>query len=307
MPCGDFEPIYRASARMGRLAASTREARQRLRRCELCPRRCGVDRLAGERGFCRTGRRARIASVGPHFGEEPPLAGTGGSGTIFFSECHLRCIFCQNWEISQEGEGEDSGLAELAGWMLALERRGCHNVNLVTPSHVVPQILGALCLAEKRGLSVPLVYNTSGYDAVETLRLLEGAVDIYMPDLKWAGRGAGERLARAPDYWDVAREAVREMYRQVGDLVLDARGVATRGLLVRHLVLPEGLAGTPRVMEFLAREISPDTYVNVMAQYHPAGESRRDPDLNRRITRREYAEAVEVARRAGLRRIEGAC
>ncbi len=303
-PC---EPVYRESFRTGRLAASAREAFRRLRRCDLCPRRCGVDRVAGERGYCRTGRKARIASAGPHFGEEPPLVGTGGSGTIFFSECNLRCVFCQNWEISLEGEGRDAEPAELARRMLALERTGCHNVNLVTPSHVVPQILGALCLAARRGLSVPLVYNTSGYDSVESLRLLEGAVDIYMPDLKWVDRREGERLAGAPDYWEVAKEAVREMHRQVGDLVLDARGVAIRGLLVRHLVLPEGVAGTETVVEFLAREVSLDTYVNVMAQYHPAGEARSHPALGRRITRREHAEAVEMARRAGLRRIEGAC
>lgn len=302
-------PSYRKSLTDGRLAASLGEAWRRLRSCELCPRRRRVNRLEGEWGFCRTGRRARVASAGPHFGEEAPLVGppgSGGSGTVFFSGCNLLCRFCQNWELSWEGEGREVSPAELARTFLALQRQGCHNVNLVTPSHVVPQILAAVALAGRRGLSVPLVYNTSGYDAVETLRLLDGVVDIYMPDLKWAGPAVGKRLAAAPDYWEVAREAVREMHRQVGDLVLDDRGIAVRGLLVRHLVMPGGLAETREVMAFLAREISPETYVNVMAQYRPVGDARELPPLDRRITRAEHAEALAEARRAGLRRIDGA-
>ncbi|MEW6487069.1 MAG: radical SAM protein [Thermodesulfobacteriota bacterium] len=301
-------PSYRKSLDDGRLAASLREAWRRLRSCELCPRRCRVDRLWGERGFCRTGRRARVGSAGPHFGEEAPLVGppgTGGSGTVFFSGCNLLCRFCQNWELSWEGDGREVAPSELARTFLALERGGCHNVNLVTPSHVVPQILAAVALAARRGLAIPLVYNSSGYDAVETLRLLDGVVDVYMPDLKWASPEVGERLAAAPDYGDVAREAVREMHRQVGDLVLDERGVAVRGLLVRHLVMPGGLAGTREVMAFLAREISPHTYVNVMAQYRPVGDARELPPLDRRVTRAEHAQALAEARRAGLRRIDG--
>jgi putative pyruvate formate lyase activating enzyme len=299
-------PSYRKSLEEGRLSASLREAWRRLRSCELCPRRCRVDRLRGERGFCRTGRRARVASAGPHFGEEAPLVGAGGSGTVFFSGCNLLCRFCQNWELSWEGEGREVSPAGLAGTFLGLERRGCHNVNLVTPSHVVPQILAAAALAARRGLTVPLVYNSSGYDAVETLRLLDGVVDIYMPDLKWASPEVGERLAAAPDYGEAARAAVREMHRQVGDLIVDERGVAVRGLLVRHLVMPGGLAGTREVMAFLAREVSPDTYVNVMAQYRPVGDARELPPLDRRVTRAEHADAVAEARRAGLWRIDGA-
>ncbi|GAB4261853.1 MAG: radical SAM protein [Deferrisomatales bacterium] len=300
-----FVPAYRAALADGRLQRAAGEAYRRMASCRLCPRRCGVDRLRGERGFCRTGRRAKVASAGPHFGEEAPLVGVGGSGTVFFSECNLRCVFCQNWDISWEGAGDEVGLGELARLMLALQARGCHNINWVTPSHVVPQLLGATVRAARRGLSVPLVYNTSGYDAVETLRLLDGVVDIYMPDLKWISPEVGRELAGAPDYWEVAREAVREMHRQVGDLELDARGIARRGLLVRHLVMPEGLAGTEQVMEFLAREISPRTYVNVMAQYRPMGRARTTPPLDRRPTSKEYAEAVEAARRAGLTRLDG--
>jgi putative pyruvate formate lyase activating enzyme len=298
-----FEPVYRASLSIGRLASATAEAYRRLACCELCPRLCRVNRLRDERGFCRTGLRAKVASAGPHFGEEAPLVGTAGSGTIFFSECNLRCAFCQNWDISQEGEGREAGLPALAGHMLRLQDRGCHNVNLVTPSHVVPQILGATALAARRGLSVPLVFNSSGYDLVETLRLLEGVVDVYMPDLKWVEPAVGERLAGAPDYWEVASAAVKEMHRQVGDLVVE-NGVARRGLLVRHLVMPGGLSGTDRVAAFLAKEISGDTYVNVMAQYHPAGEACGMPGLDRRITGQEYADAVAAVRAAGLHRLD---
>ncbi len=302
---GELVASYRVSLADGRLGRAVAEAYRRLSRCELCPRRCRVNRVRGERGFCRTGLRAKVASAGPHFGEERPLVGYGGSGTIFFSECNLRCAFCQNWDISQEGVGRETGLPDLARTMLSLERTGCHNINFVTPSHVVPQILGAVTLAARRGLTVPLVYNTSGYDAVETLRLLDGVVDIYMPDLKWVSPEVGERLAGAPDYWDVAREAVKEMHRQVGDLVLDERGIAVRGLLVRHLVMPGDLAGTEEVMRFLAEEISPDTYVNVMAQYRPVGHALRMPPLDRRPSGKELARAVTAARRAGLHRLDG--
>jgi len=300
-----FVPAYRKSLEDGRLAVSVREAWRRLRACDLCPRLCGVDRVTGECGFCRTGRRAVLASACPHFGEEAPLVGTGGSGTVFFAECNLRCRFCQNWDLSWEGAGREAGLPELARAFLHLERRGCHNVNLVTPSHVVPQILAAVASAARQGFSVPLVYNTSAYDAVETLRLLDGVMDLYMPDLKWVSPDVGERLAGAADYGEVARAAVREMHRQVGDLVVDDRGIAVRGLLVRHLVMPGGVADTREVMEFLAREVSPNTYVNVMAQYHPVGDAQRLPPLDRRPTRAEHAEAVALARAAGLWRIDG--
>ncbi len=299
-----FEPAYVRAWRSGRLHDAVRTAYQRLAACDLCPRRCGVNRLRGQTGVCRTGLHAKVASAGPHFGEERPLVGFGGSGTVFFSECNLRCRFCQNWDISQDGEGVLTPAHRLARTFLWVQAQGCHNLNLVTPSHVVPQILAALALAVRRGLRIPLVYNTSGYDSVETLRLLDGVVDIYMPDLKWVDRAAGERLAGAPDYGEAARDAVKEMHRQVGDLVVDARGIAVRGLLVRHLVLPGGLAGTREVMRFLAREVSPRTYVNVMAQYRPVGEAHRLPPLDRRPTRAEVAEAVRIAREEGITRLD---
>ncbi|MHB8764071.1 MAG: radical SAM protein [Deferrisomatales bacterium] len=298
-------PAYRGALEDGRLAAAVARAYRGLARCELCPRRCGVNRLRGERGFCRTGLRAKVASAGPHFGEEAPLVGTGGSGTVFFAECNLRCRFCQNWDLSWEGAGAEAGLPRLARTLLALERQGCENINFVTPSHAVPQLLGAVALAARRGLGLPLVYNTSAYDSVDTLRLLDGVVDLYLPDLKWTDPEVGKRLAGAPDYWEVAKDAVREMHRQVGDLVTDGRGVARRGLMVRHLVMPGGLAGTERVAQFLAREISPRTYLNVMAQYRPVGLARETPPLGRRPTRQEHREAVAIARRAGLTRVSG--
>jgi putative pyruvate formate lyase activating enzyme len=300
-----FAAAYRESQASGRLRDAVRVAYRRLASCDLCPRRCGVNRLAGERGFCRTGLRAKVASAGPHFGEEAPLVGSGGSGTVFFAECNLRCIFCQNWDLSWEGAGWETGLPELARIFLRLQDQGCQNLNLVTPSHVVAPALGAVVLACRQGLAVPLVYNTSAYDALDTLRLLDGVVDIYMPDLKWVSSEVGARLAGAADYWDVARAAVLEMHRQVGDLVIDGRGVARRGLLVRHLVMPDGFAGSREVMRFLAEEVSRSTYVNVMAQYRPAGVAREVAPLDRRPNWAEHAQAVAAAKEAGLRRIDG--
>ncbi len=295
--------------RVGELARRVRAARARLAHCDICPRCCGVDRLGGELGACHTGGRAVVASAGPHFGEERPLVGRGGSGTIFFGWCNLNCLYCQNYELSQLGEGrvEPAGGAvtarQLAAMMLHLQEIGCHNINLVSPSHVAPQILEALSLAARDGLHLPLVYNTGGYDSLDTLALLDGIVDIYMPDMKYADAGIAERYSGIKDYPSINRAAVREMHRQVGDLVFDERGVATRGLLVRHLVLPEGLAGTREVVRFLAR-LSPDTYLNVMDQYRPCYKARSLPPLDRRITREEYATAVRLAQAAGLRRFD---
>jgi putative pyruvate formate lyase activating enzyme len=230
--------------------------------------------------------------------------GRGGSGTIFFTYCNLRCCFCQNYSISQMGEGHAVGAEKLAEMMLALQRKGCHNINFVSPTHVVPQILEALELAAESGLSVPLVYNSGGYDSVETLRLLDGVVDIYMPDMKYGDAEAGGRLSGIEDYPDRNREAVREMHRQVGDLALDDDGVAVRGLLVRHLVLPRGLAGTAEVCRFLSREISADTYINVMAQYHPCYRASDVPELGRSLSGEEFSEAVRIARKSGLHRLD---
>lgn len=258
-------------------------------------------------GVCRTGRRAVVSSYGPHFGEEPPITGRRGSGTIFFSYCNLKCIFCQNYEIAHLGEGREVRDEELAAIMLELQEMGCHNINLVSPTHVVPQILSALVIAVGQGLRIPLVYNTGGYDTVEALKLLDGIVDIYMPDMKYGTRQAAEKYSLAPNYPEVNFAAVKEMHRQVGDLVTDELGIAVRGLLVRHLVLPGNLAGTEIVMKFIAEEISKDTYVNIMDQYRPYYKAVGDPVLGRRITREEYREALRIAREAGLTRVMQFC
>jgi putative pyruvate formate lyase activating enzyme len=298
------EPSYLKLHAQGLLQRRVDEALSRLTHCELCPRECGVDRTKGEKGFCRTGRYAVVSSYNPHFGEESPLVGTGGSGTIFFTHCNLLCVFCQNYEISHQGMGDEVGPQILGRMMVQLQNWGCHNVNFVTPSHVVPQILEALPVAIELGLRVPLVYNTGGYDKVETLRLLEDVFDIYMPDIKFMDPQVAKRFCKAPDYPEVVREAVKEMHRQVGDLLLDERGIAYRGLLVRHLVMPHGLAQTPQVMKYLAAEISPNTYVNIMDQWRPCGEAHLHPDLSRRISRQEYEEALEAARSVGLHRLD---
>ena len=303
---GGSHPAYLELHQRGELANRARQAVESLADCALCGRECHADRLGpgDPKSFCRTGRLAWVSSAFPHHGEENCLRGTRGSGTIFFSHCNLRCVFCQNYEISSLGEGRPVAAEELADLMLRLQAHGCHNVNLVTPSHVVPQILEALCLAAGAGLRLPIVYNTGGYDRAETLRLLEGVVDIYMPDFKFWEPEVGRELAHAADYRDVACAAIKEMHRQVGDLVLDEHGVARRGLLVRHLVMPGGQAGTPEVMRFLAREISPNTYVNVMAQYHPAAQAFRHRSIDRGVSLSEWAEAVAAARREGLGRLD---
>ena len=297
-----MEPLYIKSLRSGLLAEKEESARKVLEECTLCPRACGVDRLAGERGICRAGLMAEISSAGPHFGEEPPLVGWGGSGTIFLTHCSLRCVFCQNSDISHEGRGHHVTAEDLGGIMISLQRRGCHNINLVTPTHYLPQILGAVVEAAAAGLTVPLVWNCSGYERREILELLEGVVDIYMPDMKFAGDGPADRFCGAPDYFEKAAAAIHEMHRQVGDLEIDSYGLARRGLLVRHLVLPGALAGTGEIMRFLAEDISPHTYVNVMDQYRPSWEAHSCPDIARPTTSAEYREAVGLAEAAGLRR-----
>jgi len=284
------------------LDARARTAIARLEACEICPRRCGANRLADERGFCRCGRRARVASYTPHFGEEAPLVGRSGSGTIFFCGCNLACVFCQNYDISQQDQGREVSAQELARMMLALQDCGCHNINFVTPTHVVPQILEALVLAREEGLHVPLVYNSGGYDSVETLRLLEGIFDIYMPDAKYGSDEPPLLYSNATNYMGIMKAAIKEMHRQVGDLALDEDGIAVRGLLVRHLVLPGGAAGTAEVVRFLSEEISKNTYLNVMAQYRPEYNACRFPELDRPITGREYADALRLAAAAGLTR-----
>ena len=274
-----------------------------LRCCTGCPRNCRVDRLQNKFAVCRTGRYAVVASYSPHHGEEDCLRGWRGSGTIFFSGCNLRCVFCQNFEISWQLRGTAAPPERLAAMMLELQDRGCHNINLVTPEHVVPQIVEALPVAIEKGFRLPLVYNTSAYDSIESLELLDGIVDIYMPDFKYWDSAMARQYSRAPDYPQVARRVIKEMYRQVGDLVLDEHGLAKRGLLIRHLVMPRDIAGTRQVMKWIAQELSPTTYVNLMSQYYAAGKvtGQEYAEIGRRVTPAEYEQALDEARREGLR------
>ena len=299
-----MEPSYLKLHREGELSARAAKAVSFLESCDFCPRTCGVNRLTGETGFCGTGRKVKVASYNAHFGEEAPLVGRYGSGTIFLSSCNLLCSFCQNYDISHLAEGVEVEPKHMASMMLHLAENGCHNINFVTPTHAVPQIIEALVLAVEQGLKVPLVYNSSGYDRKETLELLDGIFDIYMPDFKfWDGKWA-DRFCHAPDYRDAATEAVKEMHRQVGDLVIDDDGVAISGLLVRHLVMPNRVAGTEEIMKFFAREISPNTYMNVMDQYRPCGTAHQDEFINRRLTAQEYRDAVNAAKNAGMTRLD---
>ncbi len=299
-----FKPAYLETHNRGLLKEKIDQAYEILKACTLCPRACGVDRLSDEKGICQTGEHAIVSSFNAHFGEESPLVGNHGSGTIFFARCNLLCIFCQNYDISHEGQGVEFSSEQLARAMLFLQERGCPNINFVTPTHVVPQILAALDKAIEGGLRVPLVYNTGGYDRSETLAILDGVFDIYMPDFKYWDPKVAEELSDAPDYPEVAREALKEMHRQVGDLVMDEQGIAQRGVLIRHLVLPEGLAGTRQIMRFLAREISPNSYVNIMAQYRPCGRASEVPALRRSITDEEYQEAIQMAHDEGINRLD---
>jgi len=298
------EPSYLRLHREGWLADRVNQAADLLRCCRICPRECGVDRTAVQTGFCRTGRLAKVASYHAHFGEEAPLVGQGGSGTIFMSSCNLLCSFCQNYEISHLAEGQELEPEYLAAMMIRLMERGCHNINFVTPTHFVPQILQALVIAVEAGLNIPLVYNCGGYEAVNTLKMLEGIFDIYMPDLKFWDENWADRYCRAPDYREQAILAIREMHRQVGDLLIGPHGIAVRGLLVRHLVMPEDTANSREIMNFVAREISPHTYVNVMAQYQPCGAAVGDKVIGRRISRAEYQRALDWAGEAGLYRLD---
>ncbi|MDI6754326.1 MAG: radical SAM protein [Thermodesulfobacteriota bacterium] len=300
----NFRPAYLSLYEDGALKDRVSEAWEILKSCRLCPRECGVDRSVDEKGYCRTGVKAVVSSYSPHFGEEDPLVGSRGSGTIFFTHCNLLCLFCQNYEISHLGEGREITPDHLAKIMLSLQEIGCHNINFVTPSHVVAQILAALPAAIAGGLRIPLVYNTGGYDSIETLKLLNGVFDIYMPDLKFMDGEAADQFCRAKDYPERAKAAIKEMHRQVGDLIIDQRGIAQRGILIRHLILPGGLAGTREAMRFLSREISTTTYVNVMAQYRPCGEAPKHHFLNRRISQAEYEEALTIAKKEGIHRLD---
>jgi putative pyruvate formate lyase activating enzyme len=301
-----FEPAYLHLHRSGELPRRVERALELLRSCQACPRHCRLNRLDDKFAVCRTGRYAMVSSYSPHHGEEDCLRGWRGSGTIFLSGCNLRCVFCQNFEISWRVQGSSTPPRRLAAMMLELQACGCHNINFVTPEHVVPQIIEALPLAIEGGLRLPIVYNTSGYDSMESLELLDGIVDIYMPDFKYWDSEMARKYSRAPDYPQVARRVLKEMYRQVGDLVMDEDGLARRGLLIRHLVMPGDIAGTGEIMRWIAQELSPTTYVNVMAQYYPAGKvtSSEFPEINRGVTPLEYQRALDEAWRAGLKRLD---
>lgn len=273
-----------------------------LNNCRLCPHNCGVNRLKGEKGFCKVGSKPYVSSYSSHFGEEPPISGYKGSGTIFFTYCNLKCVYCQNYTISQLGEGEEVEVSELAEMILFLKRLGVHNINLVTPTHQVPFIVEAIYLAVLNGLDIPIIYNCGGYESVEILKILDGVIDIYMPDFKYFDNEIAEKFSCVKDYVDIAKLALKEMHRQIGDLIIND-GIAVKGLLVRHLVLPENLAGTDRLVKFIAEEISVNTYINIMDQYYPCYQAKNINQLNRKVTRKEFLEAVEMAKKAGLRRI----
>ena len=273
--------------------------------CAICPWDCRVNRVEGKKGVCKAGYLPMVSSFTPHFGEESPLVGRGGSGTIFLSYCNLKCLFCQNFDISHLGHGSEVSFDELSGMMVTLQQMGCHNINFVTPTHQIAQIVKSLPKAIERGLSVPLVYNCGGYESSETIKLLDGIFDIYMPDIKYGDNETAKKYSSPKDYWDRVREAVKEMHCQAGDLKVDKNGIAERGLIIRHLVLPEGLAGTQKVMRFIAGEISKNSYVNIMDQYRPCFKASEHPPLDRRITAEEFEEAIRSAREEGLWRFSG--
>ena len=300
-----WRPAYENLENKGRLSERIDQAYAILEKCELCPRQCGVNRLKGEKGFCQAPDRVVVSSAQPHFGEEVPLVGEHGSGTIFFSHCNLRCVFCQNWPISHEGKGRAVKDEYLADLMLRLQEIGCHNINLVTPTHVMPHILNATRIALKKGLRLPLVYNTSGYERLEILKILDGIVDIYMPDMKYMGADqANKYSAGASDYPEMAKKAIIEMNRQVGELQYDKRGIALRGLIIRHLVMPNRVAGTKKFTAWVAENLPMSTYVNIMAQYHVDYRAYEYPKIARGITNEEFLEAVKWAEQYGLTNLD---
>lgn len=271
-----------------------------LQSCHLCPHRCSVNRIDGKTGLCRSTANVKISSYNAHFGEEPPISGTKGSGTIFFTNCTLSCVFCQNYPISQMGNGNLVDIIQLSKMMLDLQKRGCHNINLVTPTHFVPQIIKAIWEARKEGLSIPMVYNSSGYEEVTTLKLLDGIIDIYLPDSKYADNAIAWKYSKATGYFDVLKNALKEMYRQVGDLKLDENDIAISGLIIRHLVLPNNLSGTDQILPWIAENISPDTYISLMSQYFPAFKAQDYVDISRKVNKKEYQKAKIIFQQSGL-------
>jgi putative pyruvate formate lyase activating enzyme len=295
-------PSYISLFEKGELQQRTQCLEEFLKECRLCPRECKVNRLDGEVGYCGAGAEPMISSAFPHFGEEPPLVGYHGSGTIFLANCNLRCIFCQNYDISHLGNGERITSSDMARVMVRLQEMGCHNINFVTPTHYAPQIVASLPEAIEKGLRLPLVYNCSGYESIEVIRLLEGVVDIYMPDAKYMDQKHSKQFSNAPDYPEVVKKVLKEMYRQVGDLTTNSEGIAEKGLLIRHLVMPDGVASSEAVLKFIAEEISVHSYINIMDQYRPEYQAHEYPEINRRITRKEYLEAIQWAKRYQLHR-----
>lgn len=296
---GTMEPSYLKLYESGELERRVEKLYKLLESCKLCPRKCGKNRLAGEKGYCKSGKELVISSYNPHFGEEEPLVGRGGSGTIFLTNCNLGCLYCQNYDISHLGIGKETSVERVAEMMIELQNMGCCNINFVTPTHFAPQLVKAIKVGVEKGLRLPIVWNCGGYENVDVIRLLDGIVDIYMPDMKYGSSKPAKRYSDTPDYFERCKEAVKEMHRQVGDLKLDG-GIAYRGLLIRHLVLPNGLAGSEEILKFVAREISKNSYVNVMSQYRPEGEAYKYPELNRPIIREEFMKVVSIARELGL-------
>lgn len=296
----EIYPSYLKLYKSGELNAIIDKAFGLLQSCVICPRKCKVNRLKNEKGFCKTGLRAKVCSFMPHYGEEPPISGYNGSGTIFFSHCNMACVYCQNFEFSQMEEGREVEAEELAGFMLQLQNLNCHNINLVTPTHVMPQILQALKLAVSQGLLLPIVYNTGGYELKGILKLLEGIVDIYLPDMRYADNEMAVKYSDAPDYAGYNQEALREIHRQVGVAQIDEAGIIKKGVIIRHLVMPNNIAGTDKIMCFISRELSKDTYLSLMSQYYPCFQAEEFPGLSRRITQKEYEEAQSSMERYGL-------
>ncbi len=297
-----FIPSYISLFENGELQKRVRRLGQFLQECRLCPRECKVNRLNGETGVCHAGFQLKVSSAFPHFGEEPPLVGYHGSGTIFLSHCNLRCIFCQNYDISHLGNGEPNTFEDMARAMIRLQEMGCHNIHFVTPTQFTPQIIASLPEAIEMGLRIPIVYNCSGYESIEVIRLLEGVVDIYMPDVKYLDSEISRKFSNAPDYPEVIKEVLKEMHRQVGDLTVNSQGIAERGLLVRHLVMPNRVASSETVLKFIAEEISVHSYVNIMDQYRPEYQAHEYPEIDRRITHKEFVEAIQWAKRFHLYR-----
>lgn len=295
--CPSYLKSYNSSALKKKIESSYKL----LQNCNLCPRKCEVNRLKNEKGFCRVGINPMVCSYMPHHGEEPPISGINGSGTIFFSFCNLRCVYCQNYHFSQEGEGREVTCEELAEFMLYLQKSGCHNINLVTPTHVMPQILKALYIAIERGLNIPLVYNTSGYELSEIINILDGIVDIYLPDMRYADKEHGKNYSQADNYPYYNQNSLKEMYRQVGEAVFDNNNAIERGIIIRHLVLPNRISGTEEIMKFISKKLSPNIYISLMSQYHPYYKSYKYQEISRRITQEEYQEAIDCLNKYGLK------